>query len=200
MVLGGASLGGGIAMDFAVAYPEAVERLVLIDAQCFIDGAPRVGPLGGLGIQVLSSWPLRWLANQMAYFDRARYATEDAIRIGRLHVEREGWATASLAFLDSGGYTLSPLVSQVRVPTLLLWGEQDGILDGADQVPRFLAELGGPVQVEWIPDCGHVPHLEQPERTAALIAEFLEPPVLVDGAASGPCETEGGGISIAAAL
>ena len=33
MIIGGASLGGGIAMDFATAYPEAVEKLVLIDAQ-----------------------------------------------------------------------------------------------------------------------------------------------------------------------
>ena len=34
----GTSLGGAIAMDFAVEYPEAVEKLVLVDAQGFIDG------------------------------------------------------------------------------------------------------------------------------------------------------------------
>ncbi|CAM9837502.1 unnamed protein product, partial [Sphacelaria rigidula] len=36
MTLVGASLGGAIALDFAHEYPEAVRRLVLIDAQGFI--------------------------------------------------------------------------------------------------------------------------------------------------------------------
>jgi pimeloyl-ACP methyl ester carboxylesterase len=39
MVLAGASLGGAIAIDFAYEYPEAVERLVLIDGQAYIDGS-----------------------------------------------------------------------------------------------------------------------------------------------------------------
>ena len=33
LVIVGASLGGAIALDFAAAYPDAVQRLVLIDAQ-----------------------------------------------------------------------------------------------------------------------------------------------------------------------
>ena len=43
MVLLGTSLGGTIALDFALAHPEAVQKLVLVDAQGFIDG---LGPLG----------------------------------------------------------------------------------------------------------------------------------------------------------
>jgi len=176
MIMGGASLGGGIAMDFATTYPEAVQKLVLLDAQGFIDGAPKLGPLGWLGIKVLSSWPLRSMANQMAYYDKERYATDDAIRVGRLHVDVDGWEEASLDFMNSGGYTLSPLVSQVQVPTLLLWGEQDEILDGGEQVPRFEKELNGPVRMKWISECGHCPHLEQPQRAAELIAEFVADP------------------------
>lgn len=38
MVVVGTSLGGAIAMDFALQYPEAVQKLVLVDAQGFIDG------------------------------------------------------------------------------------------------------------------------------------------------------------------
>ena len=38
MVVMGTSLGGAIAMDFALEYPQAVEKLVLVDAQGFIDG------------------------------------------------------------------------------------------------------------------------------------------------------------------
>lgn len=59
VTLVGASLGGAIALDFAYEYPDAVRRLVLIDAQGFIDGsgpgASLPGPLARLGISVLGS-------------------------------------------------------------------------------------------------------------------------------------------------
>ena len=45
IVLAGASLGGAAAIEFASRHPEAVARLVLIDAQGFIDG---IGPMGML--------------------------------------------------------------------------------------------------------------------------------------------------------
>lgn len=38
MTVVGTSLGGAIALDFALEYPDAVEKLVLVDAQGFIDG------------------------------------------------------------------------------------------------------------------------------------------------------------------
>ncbi|CAK9066194.1 Lipase 1 [Durusdinium trenchii] len=114
------------------------------------------------------------MANQMAYFDKERYATEDAVRVGRLHVETDGWEEASLDYLNSGGYTLSPLVSQVAAPTLMIWGENDEILDVQEQVPRFQEELRCPVQLQWIKDSGHVPHLEKPAETAKAIQVFLD--------------------------
>jgi len=173
MILAGASLGGGIAMDFATQHPEAVERLILLNSQGFIDGAPKIGPFGPLGIAILGSWPLRWYANDIAYYDNEKYATDDAIRIGRLHTHVETWTDASLNYLNSGGYILSPLVSKVEAPTLLVWGADDKILDLKEQAPRFSKELKCPKRTQWIDKCGHVPHLERPRMTAAAIADFL---------------------------
>ena len=72
LVLVGASLGGAIAVDFAAAFPGAVQKMILIDAQGFIDGA---GPMGGfprpvarLGIKLLGSKPLRNLVRDVPFF------------------------------------------------------------------------------------------------------------------------------------
>lgn len=71
------------------AAPQAVSKLVLIDAQGFIDG---IGPMSSLprplavaGVSVLRTEQLREAANQMAYFNKQKFATADARRVGRLH-------------------------------------------------------------------------------------------------------------------
>ncbi len=45
MVLLGTSLGGAMAVDFALAHPEAVAALVLASPQCYTDG---IGPMAGM--------------------------------------------------------------------------------------------------------------------------------------------------------
>ena len=44
-------------------------------------------------LQVLQSVPLRSWANQMAYYDKEKLATDDAMRIGRLHTFLPGRAS-----------------------------------------------------------------------------------------------------------
>ena len=72
---------------------QAVEALILIDSQGFIDGIgpmanlPR--PLARLGVSVLRSVPLRQLANNMAYYNN-EFASDDAMRVGRLHTFLSG--------------------------------------------------------------------------------------------------------------
>lgn len=173
--LAGASLGGAAAIEFAAAYPEAVRGLVLIDAQGFIDGVGPMAmlpkPLAKLGIKVLQSKPLRRMANDMSYFDAERFATEDAMLVGRLHTLKDKWEEAAVDFMLSGGFAPAEKVKTIRVPTIVLWGKNDKILE-PEQAQRFVEEIPG-AQLTMIDDCGHVPHLEQPGETADIIAAFV---------------------------
>jgi len=172
-ILGGASLGGAIAIILAVKNPEIVKKLVLIDAQGFIDGdGPKEIPdfVAELGCSILRSTPLRMFANLLAYRNKS-YATWDAMLCGKLHCESSTWMRASTDFLKSGGFIVSPLVSQVKKPTLVLWGENDEILEPktADRFKEAIPKS----TVKYVGDCGHVPHLEQPVITADEIVAFL---------------------------
>ncbi|EED88029.1 hypothetical protein THAPSDRAFT_38512, partial [Thalassiosira pseudonana CCMP1335] len=177
VVVGGASLGGAATIEFAAENFEGFVRgTVLIDAQGFVDGIGPMSflpaPLARAGIKVLQSVPLRNSANQMSYHNPETYATEDALKVGRLHCLREGWEDGMLSFMQSGGFRPKEKVSQINVPSLVLWGRQDGILEGKEFAQKFIDTMPD-AQLQWIEECGHVPHLEQPEVTASCILDFL---------------------------
>ena len=175
MTLVGVSLGAAVIIDFYAAHPEAVASTVLLGPQGFIDGAPPVPqPLARGGIQVLGSWPLRWVANQVAYYDKDRCATDDALRVGMLHCTRPGWEDDSVEWLLGGGYSVSALVPRLSATTcLVLWGRQDKVLPPAEYLPKFVAALPG-AEFRWVEECGHTPHLEQPKVVAQAIRAALD--------------------------
>lgn len=168
----GTSLGAATIIDFAAEYPEAVAATVLVDPQGFIDGAPPVPePLAAGGVELLGSWPLRWLGQLIAYEDTNRCATDDAIRVGRLHCARDGWAEDSVAWLLGGGYSVSSLVPKLASAgsqCVVLWGRQDRVLPASDYIGKFVSALPE-ATYRWVENCGHVPHLEQPSAVAAAI-------------------------------
>ena len=177
--IAGASLGGAAAIEVAAAQCDKnCQGLVLLDAQGFVDGigpmAKMPKPLAQVGVQVLKSVPLRSSANQMSYFDKETFATDEAVVVGRLHCLRDGWSEALVSFMQSGGFAPSTKVPTITAPSLVLWGRQDGILDGTEFANKFVETLGGETQLQWIEECGHVPHLEKPDETADAIAAFVQ--------------------------
>ncbi|WP_017299876.1 alpha/beta fold hydrolase [Nodosilinea nodulosa] len=176
MVLVGASMGGAAAIDFALTYPEAVAGLVLLDAAGFAAGPA----MGNLMVPPLDSWATAFLRNprvrrsisRQAYFDKT-LVTPDAELCAALHLQCPGWKEALIAFTKSGGYNfLGPKIAQIACPTLVVWGEQDKIL-GTKDARRFEGAIAGS-QLVWIPQCGHVPHLEKPQDTAAAMLAFVD--------------------------
>jgi Alpha/beta hydrolase family len=109
----------------------------------------------------------------MSYFDKKTFATDEAVIVGRLHCLRDGWSDALVSFMQSGGFSPSAKIPLVAAPALVLWGRQDGILDGNEFAPKFIETLPN-ARLQWIENCGHVPHLEQPDETASAIADFVQ--------------------------
>jgi pimeloyl-ACP methyl ester carboxylesterase len=68
--------------------------------------------------------------------------------------------------MKSGGFSPSAKIAMVQAPSLVLWGRQDTILDGTEFAPKFLETLPN-ASLQWIEECGHVPHLEQPDVTVS---------------------------------
>lgn len=176
VILVGASMGGAAAIDFALAYPEAVEKLVLIDSAGFAAGPAvsrfLVPPLGYLATEFLRQPKVRRQVSLKAYAD-ASFVTADAQLCAALHLQSPQWSQAIIAFTKSGGYNfLGGKISQIDKPTLILWGDSDQIL-GIQDAEQF-REAIHTSRLVWVQQCGHVPHLEQPQITAAYILENSE--------------------------
>jgi pimeloyl-ACP methyl ester carboxylesterase len=171
MVIVGASMGGAAAIDFTLKYPEAIEKLVLIDS-AGLQQPPKIGklmfpPLDRLATSFLSSPKIRQGVSKAAYFD-AVWASEDARVCAALHLQCVGWQDALIGFTKSGGYgNFGDRLGQIEQPALILWGRQDQIL-GVKDADRF-QKLLPHSKLVWVENCGHVPHLEQPQVTADLM-------------------------------
>jgi len=197
----GASLGGAAAIEYATLNNERTENpvkaCILLDAQGFVDGTGPVvsilpKPLAKLGINVLKSEWLRDAANQMSYYDKETYATNDALKVGRMHCLQEGWEDSLLSFMSSGGFKPKSKVPLVEQETCIIWGRNDEILDGEEFANKFMETLPNKEKnkLVWIEECGHVPHLEQPKQTAEVIYSFLDN-VEYDNGSSSMEEKEG---------
>ena len=175
IVLVGVSMGGAAAIEFNLNYPEAVDKLVLIDSAGFSQppamGKFLIQPLGNLATKFLSNPNVRKGVSEKAYFDKT-LSTADAQLCAALHLEMPRWSETLINFTRSGGYGyLLDRLPEIGQETLIVWGKQDQIL-GTKPAQQFQQGLPN-AQLHWIDRCGHVPHLEQPQVTAQLILDFI---------------------------
>ena len=171
VILAGASMGGAAAIDFTITYPEAVQKLILIDS-AGLANQPAIGkfmfpPIDTLATEFLRNPKIRQSISRAAYFDKS-FASLDAQACAALHLKCPDWNKSLIAFTKSGGYgSFIDRISQIQQQTLIIWGKQDKIL-GTKDAAKFARAIPNSKLV-WIDNCGHVPHLEQPEATAKEI-------------------------------
>jgi len=174
IILVGASMGGAVAIDFALTYPDLVEKLVLIDSTGYTN-APAfvqflVPPLNYMGVTYL-----RWRklsAIQLSKLVGLKESFLDLLYCTTLHQEMPNWEESLLELNQSGGYRFLPAsIGKIKQPTLILWGEQDQVL-GTEDARKFSETIVNS-QLVWVQNSGHTPHIEQPEITAQKILSFL---------------------------
>lgn len=173
----GNSMGGRIAWTMAVRHPERVSRLVLLAPDGFASPgyfeygkAPEVSPMLQL-MRVALPRPLLRMSLAPAYVNSQ--VLDDAL-LARYHdlLRAPG---ARQAMLQRMRQTVLvdpvPLLKTLRVPTLLLWGEQDAMIPIAN-ADDYLQAIPGSTLVR-LPGLGHLPHEEDPARSLAPVQAFL---------------------------
>ena len=177
--LAGNSLGGEIAWRYALAHPERVNRLVLVDA---VGYARSEGQKENLAFKlartsgfktVMSKITPRFLYRQgllEVYGDDSKVTEELVDHYFRLSL-REGNRRAFAERVIAAQGPIKGDVRNVTQPTLILWGEDD-LWIPLEHGRNFARDIEGSKLIVY-PGVGHVPMEEVPEQSAADTREFL---------------------------
>jgi pimeloyl-ACP methyl ester carboxylesterase len=185
--LAGNSMGGGIALGYAIAHPDKLTALILVDAGGAPDAKPTSLPIGFR----IARMPV---INRLAEVITPRGIIEKSIRqtvsnqtiIDDKMIDRY-WdlllypgnrRATGLRFATPRMPTDEKAVGAIKIPTLILWGEED----------KLIPLSAGQWFANAIPDStlivyrgiGHIPMEEVPDKSAADVDAFLraKPPAV----------------------
>ncbi len=184
----GRSLGGGIAMQFAYQYPEYTERMVLVSSGGLgreVHPLLRAATLPGseLVLPVIApNWAIRaGEAVGRALGRLGVHVRSDVTEMARGYASlndaeaRDAFRHTLGAVVDPGGQRVSALdrlYLAEGMPVLLIWGENDPIIPAAHgRDAQSLIPGSRYVEFE---GSGHWPQLDDPERFAETLIDFIE--------------------------
>lgn len=175
--VGGNSMGGWIALRYAIDYPQALASLIL---------------LNNAGVNGANESDLQKQAADETYNPLVLAGLEDADRLVAMVVHKPPYIPARLKpvlyadalkyrdQLDSifwviasegRDFPLNDRLGEVKVPTLIIWGRHDRLLD-VSCVAVLEAGIAGS-RSHIFEHVGHVPMIEDPKATAAVMKDFL---------------------------
>mgnify|MGYP002397929107 CR=1 FL=1 len=164
-VLAAESAGALTALGAALAKPERITGLVIVDGMYY---RPPTDPdLFLLGLHKAYSKTLdRFVEACLPEAD-----CEHIKRWGRQIIDRSEQAAAIALYLAAGSVDLRRDLPHIRQPTLIIHGEADAIVPLA--AAEMLAQTLPDAQLVTLPAAGHVPTLTQPNTIATAISNFF---------------------------
>jgi len=185
-VIGGNSMGGSIALRYALDHPKRITGLVLIDSSGFMRKRfENDDNQGVLAFRLLKSPWLRAIGEvidpyyfvsqglKAAFYNKAVVTEAMIMRYNDLAL-REGSRSATMKRFSGTAddkYRAEDLAG-INVPTLLMWGKEDAVAPFA-----FASEyeaLMPDITTAYYDRVGHIPMEEVPERSASDLIAFLE--------------------------
>jgi pimeloyl-ACP methyl ester carboxylesterase len=183
----GHSLGGGVAMQFAYQFPERTERLVLVAPGGF---GPEVTPLiravtspgfhqvVGLltmrgvkrlstgGLRMLSRLPVTQVRDLGEVADVFDTFADSRSRAAIRHVVRAvvDWKGQVITMTDRAYLT-------EHMPICIIWGADDMVIPVRHA--ETAREVAPGARIEVVPNAGHFPHKDHPQRFVKLLNDFV---------------------------
>ncbi|HKQ72830.1 MAG TPA: alpha/beta fold hydrolase [Blastocatellia bacterium] len=171
----GNSLGGWTAAAFALAHPEKLDKLVLVDAAGYTGkrwGGPEFTKETLAGLNPSTSEDFKRLFS-LIFYNKA-ILTDQFVEMALTNKFKRGDGYTINSFIESilrGEDFLDGKAKAIKSPTLAIWGKNDGLTPlGIGKA--FVEDIQG-AQLVVIDNCGHVPQMEKAVEFNAALLKFL---------------------------
>lgn len=158
------SLGGKVAVEFAVRYPGLVGRVVLLCPSGM--GDEEKLPI----MEGVTKKDMYTVVKSV--FHNTRHVDHDLVKYYKLAINTRKWKAGLLRTVRGTlEYTVREKMKLVQAPTLLVTGEKDRICD-----PKTAEEAAAELpngQFLSLPQCGHAPQIERHWLINRLVVHFL---------------------------
>jgi pimeloyl-ACP methyl ester carboxylesterase len=169
VVLAGHFVGGWLAAEMAATAPQAVERLMLIDAAGI---KPQHGEIADIFLHGVEG------SRKLAFFNPAQapeyerlFSHKPSAEERELHANNREAAIRYCWKPYMYDPSLPALLGRVRSRSLLIWGREDRIvpIECGESYRSAMRDA----RLEIVDECGNYPHLERPDEFAKLAGQFL---------------------------
>ena len=173
VILIGFSLGGGVALDFALTYPDRLEALILVDSILggytytteWRESNKAIGAAARINVKKAQEL---WISH--ALFKPALHSLA-AAKLKALIEDYSGWHWKNR---DSQVLLSEPAIKrleQVSLPTLIVVGESD--IDDFKMISEILTMIPHS-EKEILPNAGHMSSMENPQEFSRVLEKFLK--------------------------
>lgn len=160
-VLAGHSMGGAIAMDFALRYPERLAAMILVATGAKLKVVPEMLEIFGSGERTSK-------LVELAYHEQA---PPEMLSMARQELFRTDPYVYFTDFTACNRFNIIAELGQISVPTLVVGAACDRLTPA--KYSRWLGEGIPQSSVEIIPSAGHMVMLEQAELVNKAIKRFM---------------------------
>jgi pimeloyl-ACP methyl ester carboxylesterase len=171
----GNSLGGWTAAAFALAHPEKVDKIVLVDAAGYSSkrwGGPEMTKEALAALNPSTTEDFKRLLSLILY--NKAMLTDQFLETALTNKLKRGDGYTINSFIESivrGEDFLDGRTKAIKTPTLVVWGKDDG-LTPLGLGKAFTEDIPG-AQLVVIDNCGHVPQMEKPAEFNSALLKFL---------------------------
>jgi pimeloyl-ACP methyl ester carboxylesterase len=206
-VLIGHSMGGAVSLAYAAAYPERIERLILVDMAGVLQRSVYAEFLSRLGTRAVTGgyfeeapWFTASLHTLLTRADGVSFSTDSILTSAAVRKQLFRGDPNAIAAYTLVGHDFSHALRSIAAPTLLIWGSEDKV--APLRTGQMAAATIPNARLAIIRGVGHTPMLQAPERFNSIVLDELqgrraEPPYAlprlpIDGERIGVCSGERG--------
>ena len=178
VILVGSSFGGNLAMLAAAVYPELVQGLILVDAAVFVSESMPKRIMNSRQMNNLGPFMARSFGTNIGFYEKC-YSDPSFFNGERkektmVMTRITNWDVAYWEYLkawNSTDVSFQSGIGEVKIPTLVISGENDKIVPVEDSVR--LAKMLPYASLSIIEGAGHLPHEEAPEEFLRVVDSWI---------------------------